>query len=326
MIEIVFSDSACGSLRMAQHCGEGPYQGGYISVIVSHTDGSKPTEEEIQTAQRKAEEDARRAWERAVPLGGSPVDIFGFSLALSIGDIGKNRSGRKRRQVLEQLFSIYPNDKGHQAAQEMLRGANENLKAVQKRAAEGEPLRIWYSDQPDDMCGLYWFMEQMSHWKMHSTEVLVVKLPDWDEDEHKVILRKSGWGEVAPEEWHRYLPLQRPAPSAFQQSCISRWRELQREDTPLRAVLNGQLTGVPETLYDSFILREIAAEDNEFQEARVIGRVLGNYQLGIGDAWVALRIEEMIRSGKLEVVSPVTENMPIYHRRLKKCHNRQNDE
>lgn len=324
MIEIVFGDSACGSLRMAQHCGEGPYQSGCLSVIISHTDGSKPTEKEIQTAQRKAEENARRVWERAVPLGGSPADIFGFSLALSIGDVGENRPGRKRRRVLEQLFSIYPNDQGHQAAEEMLRGANENLIAVQKRAAEGEPLRIWYSDQPDEMCGFYWFMEQMSHWKMHSDrEVMIVKLPDWDADESKLILRKGGWGEVAPEEWHRCLPLQRTAPSAFQQSCTSRWRELQRESAPLRAVLNGQLSSVPETLYDGFILREIEAESDEFQEARVIGSVLGKYQLGIGDAWAALRIEEMIRSGKLEVVSPATENMPIYHRRLQKCHSGQ---
>lgn len=35
----------------------------------------------------------------------------------------------------------------------------------------------------------------------------------------------------------------------------------------------------------------------------IIGRVLGKYQLGIGDSWIALRIEEMIRSGKLEAVT-----------------------
>ena len=51
MIEVVFGDSACGSLKMAQHYGNGKYPGGAIGVIVSHSDGSKPTEEEIQTAQ-----------------------------------------------------------------------------------------------------------------------------------------------------------------------------------------------------------------------------------------------------------------------------------
>ena len=87
----------------------------------------------------------------------------------------------------------------------------------------------------------------------------------------------------------------------------------------MRAMLNGQLVSAPKTLYDGFILREIAAEDDEFQEAMIIGRVLGKYQLGIGDSLVACRIEEMIRAGKFEVVSAVAEGMPTYHRVLKRC-------
>lgn len=86
----------------------------------------------------------------------------------------------------------------------------------------------------------------------------------------------------------------------------------------MRATLNGQLVSVTETLYDDFILREIAAEDGTFQEAMVVGRTLGKYQLGIGDSWVALRIEEMIHAGKLEIVTPAAEDMPRYYRILKK--------
>ena len=74
----------------------------------------------------------------------------------------------------------------------------------------------------------------------------------------------------------------------------------------------------PENLYDPVIIREIEAESGEFQEAMIIGRVLGKYQLGIGDSWVALRIEEMIRAGKLETVTEAAENMPLYHRVLKR--------
>ena len=57
---------------------------------------------------------------------------------------------------------------------------------------------------------------------------------------------------------------------------------------------------MPETLYDGFIRREIAAEAGAFHEAKLIGRVLGKYKLGVGDAWIALRIEEMIHSRELE--------------------------
>lgn len=322
MIEIVFSDSACGSLKVAQHYGKGKYRGGCISVFVRHADGSKPTKEEIEAARREAEEKERLAWESATPLEGNPADIYGLNLALSIGDISENQPGIKRKQTLEHLYSVYPHDEGNQAAHKMFQRVNKDLKTVQKRVAAGEPLRIWYSDQPDELCGLYWFMGQLDQWKVHCEQVSIVKLPDWETDEKGNIVRKSGCGEVAPEEWYRYFALQKPMLSAFRQSCASHWQKLQEENAPLRAKLNGQLVSMTEKLYDEFILREIAAEGEEFQEAMVVGRVLGKYQLGIGDFWIAYRIEEMIRAGKLEAVSEAAEDMPIYRRLLKKCTNR----
>lgn len=318
MIEILFSDSACGSLKAAQHYGKGKYQGGSIGVFVSHADGSKPTKEEIEAVRREAEEKARLAWESATPLGGNSADIYGFNLVLSVGDISENPPGIKRKQTLENLFSVYPNDEGNQAAQEMLERANQDLKTVRERVAAGESLRIWYSNQPDEVCGLYWFMGQLNQWKAHSGQISIVKLPEWEADKKGNIVRKNSWGEVAPEEWHRYLDLQKPVLPLFIQSCASHWQELQGENAPLRAMLNGQLVSTSEKLYDDFILHEITAEGEEFQEAMIIGRVLGKYQLGIGDSWVALRIEEMIQAGKLEAVSVAAEDMPAYHRLLRK--------
>lgn len=317
MIEIVFSDSACGSLKMAQHYGKGKYQGGCIGVIVSRMDGSRPTNAEIEAAQREAEKKARLAWENATPLGGNPADIYGFNLALSVGDISENQPGIKRQQTLEHLYSIYP--KGYQTVEKILKRVHEHLKMIRQRVTMGESIRIWYSNQPDEMCGLYWFMEQLNQWNAYDGEVSVVKLPEWETDEKGNIVRKISWGEVAPEEWYRYLALHKPVSPVFRRSCASHWQELQEKNAPLRAILNGQLVSAPENLYDDFILREIAAEGEEFQEAMIVGRVLGKYQLGIGDSWVAFRIEEMIRAGKLEAVSEITGDMPIYHRILKKC-------
>ncbi|WP_242833066.1 DUF1835 domain-containing protein [Desulfosporosinus acidiphilus] len=123
----------------------------------------------------------------------------------------------------------------------------------------GESLRIWYSNHPDEMCGLYWFMGQLNQWKAHGQRVSIVKLPEGEADEKGNIVQKSRWGQVTPGEWHRYLAMQKPVIPVFVQSCASHWQELQRENTPLRATLNGQLISVPETLYDDFIFREIAA-------------------------------------------------------------------
>lgn len=316
-MDIVFSDSACGSLKIAQHYGEGEYQG-CIGVSVVHEDGSEPTRDEVRAALREAEETERLAWENAVPLGGNPGDIFGFHLALSIGDISENPPGVKRQQVLEQLFNVYPDGDGPGAAHELFSRAAENLAIVRRRANEGQPLRIWYSSLPDEMCGLYWFMSQLNQWNMRDGQVSLVRLPEWEADGDGNIVQKSGWAEVAPQDWGRYRTLQQPVPPLYIQCCAYHWQALREENAPLRALLNGRVVSMPETLYDCFILREIAAEGAAFHEAKLIGRILGKYPLGFGDTWVALRIEEMIRAGRLAVASDAAAGMPAYHRVLKK--------
>jgi hypothetical protein len=305
---------------MAHSFGISEYLGGCSGVIIGHSDGHKPTQEEIETAQREADEKFRSAWQNAVPLGGNPADVFGLNLALSVGDVSEQQPGTKRLQALEHLFSIYPPDVGHEAAQDIMRAVHKNLTAIQERAEAGEPIRVWYSNQPDDMCGLYWFMEQLRQWKALDGELFLVKLPEWELDGDNTIIHRSGLGELSPEDWHKYLDSQVFAPPVLKSSFAAHWRELQSENAPLRAVLNGQLVSAPESLYDGFIRREIEieAEDEEFQEAVVIGRVLGKYRLGIGDAWVALRIEEMIRAGALEVLSAASKDSPVYHRMLRK--------
>ncbi|SCP99502.1 DUF3658 domain-containing protein [Anaerobium acetethylicum] len=318
MVDIVFSESACGSLKIAQQFGKGNYQEGCIGIIISNDDGSKPTKEEFEAARKEAAEKERLAWESSVPLGGKTTDIYGFNLVLSVGDISESQPGTRRKQTLEHLYSVYPNDEGRQAAEEILKRANEDLKAIRQRAASGEAVRIWYSSQPDEMCGLYWFMEQLNQWGVHEGQVVIIKLPEWEADEKGNIVWKNGWSEVPAEGWHRYLALQKPALPSFIQSCASHWQALQAENAPLRAVLNGHLVSMSEKIYDDFILREIAVEGEQFQEAKIIGRVLGKYQLGIGDSWIAFRIEEMIYEGKLEAVTKAVKDMPTYHRVLKK--------
>ena len=53
MIEVIFSVSAGGNLKIAQRYGEGKYPGGCMSVFWGHEDGSEPTEEELENTNRK---------------------------------------------------------------------------------------------------------------------------------------------------------------------------------------------------------------------------------------------------------------------------------
>ena len=56
MLEIVFSESACGALKLAQRYGEGKYRGGAIGVIARNEDGSEPSREKLDRLRRLPED------------------------------------------------------------------------------------------------------------------------------------------------------------------------------------------------------------------------------------------------------------------------------
>ena len=83
MVEIVFSESACGSLKIAQTYGRGKYRGSAISVFIRHENGSVPSSNEMKEAQLQAQEQECIAWENAIPLGGKSSDVYCFDMVLS---------------------------------------------------------------------------------------------------------------------------------------------------------------------------------------------------------------------------------------------------
>lgn len=80
-----------------------------------------------------------------------------------------------------------------------------------------------------------------------------------------------------------------------------------RDNAPLRAIINGNVIGVPIDFYD-FALRA-NMPDGEFRVAQLIGKSL-NQIAGVGDRWLFLRIQAMIQSGELIEVSATTDDHP----------------
>ena len=316
MVEAVFSESACGSLKYAQFFGRGEYGGGLLGIILEPSDGA-PSEEEIAQAKRRAEEEHRRKWERARPMGGRAQDVYGFSLCLSLGDISEKIPGPIRRQVLCAYCGFSPSVPGiGEQLDRWIDGGAETLRAVLERSAAGEPVRLWYSDQPDELCGFYWLLARLDGLESCGP-VSAVKLPRWDQRDNSVVTY-TAWGDVPPGEWSRFLPLEQPISPILRRACANRWKELQKENTPLRAVLNGVLAGVPEDFYDSFIRRTLARMEREFNESRLIGEVIGRCQLGIGDGLIHRRIQAMVDAGELEALTQAAEGDPVYRRMLRK--------
>ena len=317
MIEIVFSENACGSLKVAQSYGKGKNCGGAVSVFIRNADGTEPTEEERQAAQLRAEEEARLAWENAVPLDSNRNDVYCFDIALSVGDISDGGIGEQRRDVLKQMMSVCYADDLDRRIEDKLQKTKSALSSVIERYMAGEEIRTWYSHNPDELCGMFWLMAQLRPLNSQ-TAIYLVELPIWEYGKGNTVISRNAWGDISPGEWGKYISFQKQARPVFLSACSTKWSQLQEENAPLRVMLNGQLQSASEDIYDRFILREIAAQPEQFKMAIVIGNVLGKYQLGIGDAWVSIRIEKMINDGILEIVQDASNGDISYRRTLRK--------
>jgi len=310
MVEIVFGDSTAAFLKEAQLCGKTPYS---VSGLQAFADADEK-EEQKDLLQR--EMTRRKAmWETATPM--EKAEIYAFPLYLSVGQLSGDCLGADRLAVLENLFSVYPSAVGTAAAGKLMEGARTSVPRFLKKVRAGEEARIWYSDQPDEMCGFFWFFSLLSGCCLTDVRITAVKLPAWEVWDGRVICR-SGWNQVVPEDWHRCSKQQETVSPALCRWYAEQWEKLCGESAPLRAVVNGRLQSAEETLYDDLIRREIASEPVEFQEAHVIGTLLGKCYPGLTDQWIALRMEKMIRAGELLPLTEAPPDAPSYHRLLQK--------
>ena len=322
MLEVVFSESAAGTMSVA--FGHKHIIGGATAVIVTGEAGEEDrriTQKEMEKFQREAEERERVGWEKALPFEGTRENIVNLPLALSVGNISQTGIGSERERAISLLMGTFPS-MAPQVVRELLNVAHKSYAVLLKQVQKGEPIRVWVDNEPDAICGLYWLMEQLRPIGLDKLDVTLVKLPEWEERPEGSIVQYTGWGEVPPYRFGEMASLGRKLPTNYLRSLANRWRELQQENATLRAVLNGKLVSVPDSLYDRFILQELEKQDDEFKEAQLVGQVLGKYQLGIGDGWIALRIEQFIKDSLLTPITEPEPDGPVYHRILKKAENR----
>ena len=158
--------------------------------------------------------------------------VFNESVLGSMEQAAINATHRKP----ENLFCFpLPLDRGD--IQKEFAAAREPLAALLAQAKD-TPLRIWSSDAPQEKCGLYWLVAQLEPLGWENLDVSLVELPAFLEREDGVVVQYRAWGEVCPEEWSRWKTAGVRLPSPLLRAMADRWKELRRENAPLRAVLD----------------------------------------------------------------------------------------
>lgn len=246
---------------------------------------------------------------------GRENDVLCFSSPFSMGKIDEDGIGEKRRETLSCIFRGDDEKK----AEDLFEKDKENLSVLIRRAKNAEPVRVWSGETPDEVCGAYFIIEQLSRIGPGKTDVALVKLPDFYERADGTAVRYIGFGEVEPELFGEFANKSKKLPYNIIIHMAEHWSALRKENASLRAVINGKLVSVSENIYDKYILGEIALQPSEFCEASVIGSVISKYQFGIGDDFIARRMEKFIGDG---ILAPTRDNGgsgSVYKRILRKC-------
>ncbi|MBR6610075.1 MAG: DUF1835 domain-containing protein [Oscillospiraceae bacterium] len=315
MLEILFTESAAGGLKYSKNYGKGEYRP-HTAVAVLTEVGKQLSDAELELYKKEAEEKERLHWEKAVPMDIDSRDVVALPFALSTGDVSEDYPAEKRLKYFDQLMSIYPDFNDNKETEKWFGKMQASLDRVLKAVKDNQPVRLWYSDNPDELCGLYHIVYLIDKFNPQA-KIYTVKLPAQYISEDGSVISYNGWGDVPPREWHIHFKTEKMTRS-FKTLCLTNWRRLKADNAPVRAMLNGLMHSLPEDIYDSFIIKEIQQMDTQFRQALVIGSVLGKYQLCIGDAFIAYRMEKMIDSGMLTVVQPSEKGSPLYHRTVKR--------
>ena len=281
MIEVLFGESEAASMKAAKSMKIVGYVNGPTSVLVT----GKETPPERTFA----------GW-----VEGTSEDVVCLGFMLDIGDIKEPIDSPYRKNLIYSMYAQNQYVKNPEIDQELkLTGEvylNELLR-LKEYLENGETIRVWYSDTPYSICGFYSLCQILQKYK---NEIHIVKLPEYMVRKTSIISYRN-WGEVSAEEFAEFLTYESVLTKEEVRMYAQLWTELTEDNSPLRAMINGKVTGVSEDFYDFLIWKRLTRKP--IKEARLIGDILGCFQIGMGDWWFARRIEHFIQQDKIKVIN-----------------------
>lgn len=279
MIEVLFGESEAASMKVAKN-----------TIICGKTDG--PTSIWI-AGKKKPPKREHTGW-----IEGSPAEVINLGFLLDIGDITKEIDSDYRKNLIYSLYVQHAWTQDENMDRELKQIGNVYCKNFQKLCeyiSEGNDIRIWYSNCPYSLCGFYHLCSILRNC---SNRISAVKLPQYRKNAN-VIVSYNNWGEVAAEEFSNFLQDEKELSLEEIRMYAAKWNELKEDGSQLRALVNGEIVGVPKDFYDFLIWKRIGKKP--IKQARLIGDILGYYRIGISDVWYAKRIEYLIHQGKIEI-------------------------
>ena len=225
--------------------------------------------------------------------------VICMPFVLSIGNIKTSIESETRKKM---IFNMSCREGGVEnytleSLEASWKRALRDMQRLTDYAAEGEIIRIWYSDAPDSVCG---FHHVCSILRTTNAKVVAIKLPQVVQLESDELQVLTTWGDLRAEDFFSFTAFEKELSSFEIEYFASVWDKLRAENSRLRALVNGRLISVPEDFYDGLMRNEIP--DGAFMMSHLIEKIMTNHPLGVGDGWIATRIQKMIENGELNIV------------------------
>jgi len=300
MIELAFGDSFAGTLKYAKSMSKGTQLNGSVAVAV--IGGTRKENREAIKKARKPD-----VW-KGETMNGNSSEVAALSLMPEMGDISDMDTGMaSRRKLFAAFFADFPG-----ASDEVCTANQQTIARLQKAAKTNEPVRMWICpENPGELCSLYF----VCHLMLDSSNFLsVVRIPKEITQDNSIV-NYCATGEINPELLGEFTKYEEPISELQRNIYANNWRILVQENAPLRVIVNGNLMSAPEYFYD-FALR-VNIPDGEIRIGQLIGKTLSQLS-GVGDYWLFLRVQEMLRTGELLTVSEAAKGGSPYSAVIRK--------
>ncbi len=252
--------------------------------------------------------EAKRVGANKDSIEGQSTNSICLEYNLSFGDISEeNPSDKRYWQLFKSISAMYPAEKHGNLANDWVddlkkrnRKYLDELKAAIKN---GDEIRIWYSGVPDEINAFYWLMDFLDREKCYKNISTVFIPPDYWSGSYYC----RGTGMLAPEMYAKALMLEKAIYESQIRTCAERWKELRKENAPMRLMVSGNLVSLPEDFLDYFISNTANKLQGTFTIARLVGEVMGVYELMVGDFSLYERVLCLVERGDLEIVEECKE-------------------
>lgn len=280
MIEVLFGEREAAAVKAAKNITITGYVNGPTSVWM--------------IGKKAPPQSGTGGW-----INGTTEQVICLDFMLDIGDIREPADSRYRKKIVDTMYSENQYPKGAQTDRARKQAGefySNELVRLKKYLDRGEAVRIWYSDAPYSICGFYSLCRMMQD---YTNEVRTVKLPEYEVKETGIQSYRN-WDEISAEQFAGFLSEEKILTAEEVRWYALLWSELTEDNSPLRAVINGRITGVSEEFYDFLIWKKLT--DKPVREERLLEDIIGSACPGVSGMWLAGRIEHYIRQGNIQVV------------------------